>query len=191
MSFKTYFLTFRNKGKCHTQFCKPKQSCVGSSWGIAHVPFRKRSRGSCLQTWRSVGSWSEKSGGGKTNICQQIKNFCRCFSSFPLFEAISHLAFTEGFYLLRTRRLAVLQSDAGAHLLPHPLVFHTNHLQNKHVLWMNKMNKSVATKHLSLKPHRIELTIEMTLRTLKRIIITLVQESFSRSRKLKCFTRRL
>lgn len=58
--------------------------------------------------------------------------------SLSLFEAISHLAFTEGFYLLRTRGLAVLQLDAGAHLLPHPLVFHTNHLQNKHVLKKNR-----------------------------------------------------
>lgn len=74
----------------------------------------------------------------------------------PLFKAISHLAFTEGFYLLRTRGLAVLQSDAGAHLLPQPLVFHTNHLQDQRVLWMSKMNKSVATKHLSLEPHRID-----------------------------------
>lgn len=42
-----------------------------------------------------------------------------------------HLAFTESLNLLCTRGLAVLQTDTGAHLLAQPLIFHSNHLQNK------------------------------------------------------------
>lgn len=60
---------------------------------------------------------------------KHIEHTGRCFRSRS--EAIPHLALTEAFYLLWTGCLAALQSDAGAHLLPHPLVFHTNHLRKK------------------------------------------------------------
>lgn len=77
---------------------------------------------------------------------------CVCFKPLSVTpsEAVSHLAFTEGFYLLWTGGLAVFQSDAGAHLLSHPLVFHTNHLWNKLVLKTNWANVTFCLRSHAL-----------------------------------------
>lgn len=43
----------------------------------------------------------------------------------------SHLAFAERSNLLCTGGVALLQLDAGTHLLTQPLVFHSNHLDRE------------------------------------------------------------
>ena len=47
------------------------------------------------------------------------------------YQEATYLPLAEGSDFLHTRRLAVLQLDAGTHLLAQPLIFHSYHLGNQ------------------------------------------------------------
>lgn len=91
--------------------------------------------GSCRQRARSVESWSEKSKEGTNRTKNSPQAVQMCFDcengNLSAVNIYSHLAFAVSSYLLCTGGVAFLQHDAGTHLLPQPLIFHSNHLGNK------------------------------------------------------------